>query len=206
MTHIPPAGYSDFLREAKAQIRKQQLQALRAANKELLAQYGWLGEAISLRQAQLGRGKAVVETLARDLQAEFPGSSGFSAQNLWLMRQLFNEYSEKPKLQPLVGARTCSSWPAARTIWSASFTCMPRPASARRRTCCNTNWTTKIGIVICRSKTRTIVEYVLRNMQSPLGIATYSVTPQLPASFEGDLPSPQDIAARLQAWDTSEGE
>ena len=44
-----------------------------------------------------------METLARDLQAEFPGRNGFSAQNLWAMRQLFREYEEKPKLQTLIG-------------------------------------------------------------------------------------------------------
>lgn len=98
-----PSGYSDFLREVKALIRERQYQALRAANKELLALYWWLGEAISRRQAEQGWGKAVVETLARDLQIEFPGRNGFSAQNLWLMRQFYNEYAARPKLQSLVG-------------------------------------------------------------------------------------------------------
>lgn len=49
-----------------------------------------------------GYGAFLLENLARDLQAEFPGRNGFSAPNLWLMRQFFNEYSKKPKLQPLV--------------------------------------------------------------------------------------------------------
>ena len=98
-----PAGYGDFLIEIKQQIRQRQYQALRAANRELLALYWWLGENISRRQAEQGWGKGVVETLARDLQAEFPGRNGFSAQNLWAMRQLFNEYEEKPKLQTLIG-------------------------------------------------------------------------------------------------------
>ena len=98
-----PAGYGDFLREIKLQIRQRQHQALRAANRELLALYWWLGENISRRQNELGWGKGVVETLARDLQAEFPGRNGFSAQNLWAMRQLFRAYEEKPKLQSLIG-------------------------------------------------------------------------------------------------------
>lgn len=34
------------------------------------------------------------------------------------------------------------------------------------------------------------MEYALRNMNCPLGIATYTVTPQL-ANFAGDLPSPE---------------
>ena len=97
-----PAGYSAFLLEIKTQIRQRQYQAMRAANSELLALYWWLGENISQRQLALGWGKSVVENLARDLQAEFPGRNGFSAPNLWLMRQFFNEYSQKPKLQPLV--------------------------------------------------------------------------------------------------------
>jgi predicted nuclease of restriction endonuclease-like (RecB) superfamily len=98
-----PTGYKDFLHEVKTQIRQRQYQALRAANKELLTLYWWLGEAICRKQAEQGWGKSVVETLASDLQVEFPGRNGFSAQNLWLMRQFFNEYSDKPKLQPLVG-------------------------------------------------------------------------------------------------------
>ena len=50
----PPAGYGDFLLEIKTQIRQRQFQALRAANKELLALYWWLGENISQRQLALG--------------------------------------------------------------------------------------------------------------------------------------------------------
>ena len=100
---IAPVGYADFLRDIKTQIRQRQFKALRAANRELLALYWWLGENISRRQIQQGWGKSVVENLARDLQAEFPGRNGFSAQNLWLMRQLFNEYNQKPKLQSLIG-------------------------------------------------------------------------------------------------------
>lgn len=45
----------------------------------------------------------MVENLARDLQTEFPGRNGFSAQNLWGMRQFYNEYQGKPKLQSLIG-------------------------------------------------------------------------------------------------------
>ena len=98
-----PVGYGDFLVEVKAQIRQRQLSALRAVNTELIGLYWWIGQSISQRQAKLGWGKAVVQTLANDLQTEFPGRNGFSAQNLWAMRQFFNEYNDKPKLQPLVG-------------------------------------------------------------------------------------------------------
>lgn len=95
-------GYPEFLAQLKASIRQRQYQALRAVNRELVALYWEIGQAIQQKQEELGWGKAVVETLARDLQAEFPGRNGFSAQNLWLMRQFYREYNDLPKLQPLV--------------------------------------------------------------------------------------------------------
>ncbi len=55
------------------------------------------------RQHSEGWGKGVVEQLSNDLRAVFPGVSGFSVQNLWYMRQFYQEYSAEPKLQPLVG-------------------------------------------------------------------------------------------------------
>jgi|GEM_PF-1222050 len=94
--------YLDFLTQIKTRIRQRQYQALRAVNTELVMLYWELGEAIERKQQEQGWGKSVVKNLARDLQSEFPGRNGFSAQNLWLMRQFFKEYRDKEKLQPLV--------------------------------------------------------------------------------------------------------
>ena len=72
-------------------------------NKELVGLYWDIGRMIAERQQVEGWGKSVVEQLAKDLRAEFPGVRGYSAQNLWYMRQFFLEYHEDVKLQPLVG-------------------------------------------------------------------------------------------------------
>ncbi len=45
--------------------------------------YWEIGKSI-LEKQQAGWGKSVVENLAEDLQAEFPGMRGISARNLWL--------------------------------------------------------------------------------------------------------------------------
>lgn len=102
MSDLTSTDYPGFLMEVKNRIRRAQYQALRAVNKELLELYWDIGESIYQRQESLGWGKAVVENLARDLQAEFPGRNGFSAQNLWFMRQFYVEYIGDSKLQPLV--------------------------------------------------------------------------------------------------------
>jgi hypothetical protein len=43
-----------------------------------------------------------VPTLSRELQAEFPGTGGFSECNLWLMAQFYTEYHAVENLYPLV--------------------------------------------------------------------------------------------------------
>jgi len=43
----------------------------------------------------------VVEQLAKDLQAEFPEVRGFSARNIWNMRNLYLNYCKSQKLQQL---------------------------------------------------------------------------------------------------------
>ena len=95
--------YSRFLLLIKERIRRSQYEALKAVNRELIALYWDMGRMIVGRQKKHGWGKAVVESLAKDLQKEFPGVQGFSAQNLWYMRQFYAEYHGKSKLQPLVG-------------------------------------------------------------------------------------------------------
>ncbi len=99
-----PADYASLLAEVKTRVRTAQYEALRAVNKELIGLYWDIGRIICERQAEgASWGKSLVERLAADLRAEFPGVQGFSAQNLWYMRQLYLAYQGHEKLQPLVG-------------------------------------------------------------------------------------------------------
>lgn len=95
--------YAHLLTEVKERVRSAQYAALKAVNVELVGLYWDIGRLIVERQANAGWGKAVVEQLATDLQAEFPGVRGYSVQNLWYMRQFFLEYNGNERLQPLVG-------------------------------------------------------------------------------------------------------
>jgi predicted nuclease of restriction endonuclease-like (RecB) superfamily len=102
-TQVKPVEYLTLLGKIRERIRSAQYEAIKAVNKELITLYWDIGRMIVERQKGESWGKSVVQRLATDLQEEFPGIQGFSAQNLWYMRQLFLEYSGKPKLQPLVG-------------------------------------------------------------------------------------------------------
>ncbi len=55
-----------------------------------------------------------------------------------------------------------------------------------------------IGIILCKSKERTTVEYALRESNKPIGVATYQFVTSLPAELQGQLPSPEQIARLLE--------
>ncbi len=102
MTKSIPEDYKNLLMEVKQKIRSAQYEALKAVNKQLIALYWDIGKIIVTRQEGASWGKSVVEQLAKDLQAEFLGISGFSARNIWNMRNFFTTYSQNEKLQPMV--------------------------------------------------------------------------------------------------------
>lgn len=102
MYKYPLGNYGTLLAEIKARVRSAQYAALRAVNKELIGLYWDIGRIIEEKQKGKTWGKSVVERLAKDLQTEFPGMSGFSSRNIWRMRNFYNTYSENPKLPPLV--------------------------------------------------------------------------------------------------------
>ena len=57
-----------------------------------------------------------------------------------------------------------------------------------------------IGIIICKSKKRTVVEYALNESRLPIGVATYDIKGKLPESLSKYLPSPEEIAAHLKIF------
>lgn len=54
-----------------------------------------------------------------------------------------------------------------------------------------------IGIIICKSKDRTIVEYTLRDTRRPIGVSTYRVLTDIPEELKGLLPALEQIARLL---------
>jgi len=54
-----------------------------------------------------------------------------------------------------------------------------------------------IGILICKSKNNTVVEYALKDINKPLGISEYQLTEILPKEYKSSLPSIEEIEAKL---------
>lgn len=55
-----------------------------------------------------------------------------------------------------------------------------------------------IGIIICKNKNRTVVEYALSDSDKTIGVATYKIRDTLPEQMKDLLPSPEEIKKRLE--------
>jgi predicted nuclease of restriction endonuclease-like (RecB) superfamily len=57
-----------------------------------------------------------------------------------------------------------------------------------------------IGIIICKSKDRTIVEYSLKSSNLPIGISTYSTSEKLPKNYQNLLPSNEELSEKFENY------
>ena len=57
-----------------------------------------------------------------------------------------------------------------------------------------------IGIVLCRTKNRLEVEYMLELAKDPMGVATFNRYSQLPEEYAKYLPSEEELDMRLSEF------
>jgi predicted nuclease of restriction endonuclease-like (RecB) superfamily len=83
-------------------IRAGRAKAYQAVNAALIETYWAVGAHLSRKVAEAGWGKGVVKDLADWLLAQAPDLKGFSASNLWRMKQFYETYAGAPKLAALL--------------------------------------------------------------------------------------------------------
>lgn len=55
-----------------------------------------------------------------------------------------------------------------------------------------------IGILLCKTPNKVVVEYALKNMSKPLGVAEYQFTHAIPEEFKGELPTIEALEEELE--------
>ncbi|MDR1579777.1 MAG: PDDEXK nuclease domain-containing protein [Synergistaceae bacterium] len=111
------AEYGSLIKEIKELVHRRQYEAMKRVNAELMQLYWEIGEEITRQQNETCWGKSIVEVLSKELQKEFPGVNGFSASNLWRMRNFYLEYAGQAKPQASVAENEVSDIaPAARVL------------------------------------------------------------------------------------------
>jgi predicted nuclease of restriction endonuclease-like (RecB) superfamily len=56
-----------------------------------------------------------------------------------------------------------------------------------------------IGIVLCKSRNKTVIEYALRDMNKAIGVSTYHLGDPLPEQLKANLPSVEQLQQELEA-------
>ncbi len=54
-----------------------------------------------------------------------------------------------------------------------------------------------IGLLLCKSHDKFVVEYSLSDVHKPIGVSEYQITQSLPEEFKSSLPSVEEIEAEL---------
>jgi predicted nuclease of restriction endonuclease-like (RecB) superfamily len=218
--------YAIFLKNVKTHIHEAQYSALSAVNKALVQLYWQLGRLIAETQEEQKWGKAVVERLSKDLRADNPNTQGFSPPNLWNMRLFYLSYKDDPILQTLsieiVWSQNVSIFKKCKALQERQFYMTATKKfgwtvrvlqhqidnkTYEKYLLNQTNFDAvlpadyghqaALGIIICRNKKRTIVEYSLKTSNAPIGVASYALVETLPDNYKNLLPSLEQISAKI---------
>ena len=104
--------YRDWLAAVKQRIASVQMRIALSANKELILLYFELGAKIVEREKNAAWGSAFIDQFSRDLKADFPNISGFSAKNLRYCRAFYRFYSDAAIWQqPVAKLGEPAAWP-----------------------------------------------------------------------------------------------
>ena len=99
------AEYAEWIAEVKHRYRSAQVKAAVKVNAEKLLWNWQMGRDLVQKKAEERWGAGVVEQVSLDLQKEFPGEKGFSARNLWSMKQWYMFYTNSnPEILHQVGS------------------------------------------------------------------------------------------------------
>lgn len=78
-------------------------------NTTIIDLYWQIGAYVSERAAADGWGKSTVKELSAYILSKEPGIRGYSAQNIWRMKQFFETYKDKPELSTLLRENSWSN-------------------------------------------------------------------------------------------------
>ncbi|MBL7185551.1 MAG: DUF1016 family protein [Phycisphaerae bacterium] len=101
-SEIALPDYERFIETLKGRVAAARLSVARAVNRDMILLYWDIGQAILEKQETLGWGDSVVEMVAKDLRQAFPGSKGFSPQNVWRMLQFYRTHTASEFLSQVV--------------------------------------------------------------------------------------------------------
>jgi predicted nuclease of restriction endonuclease-like (RecB) superfamily len=223
-----PGGYDDLLGEIKRRIQTERLRTVMAANSAMVLLYWDIGRLILERQEREGWGAKVIYRLAADLHAAYPDMSGLSPRNLKYMRSFAAAWPDAAIVQEVLAQipwyhhialldklddSAVRQWYAYKTVElkAVSFDpgfvgTMNMYLSAVDDLLRHPEDKPSVGLILCRSKSKLIVEYALRGFKKPIGVADWEtkLVRRLPKELRGSLPTVEEIETELTRTDDAQ--
>ena len=97
---LTPCNHAEY-DEIISIIERARENAFRAVNSEVISMYRDIGAYVSEKVKNDGWGKAVVKDFSEFIQSRYVGIQGFSASNIWRMRQFYETYKDNERLASL---------------------------------------------------------------------------------------------------------
>ncbi len=169
--------YAKFLADIKTKIRLAHTRAALSVSSELVLLYWHIGNDILKRQDEQGWGAKVITRLLHDLSREFPQMKGFSSRNLKYMRGFAVAYPDEAFVQEMF----------AQITWYHNISLLRQESYDQP----------SVGILLCKTQNRIVVEYALHDMDKPMSASTYQLMHALPENLKSSLLSIEELEAEL---------
>jgi predicted nuclease of restriction endonuclease-like (RecB) superfamily len=135
MVQVKTIQYEDFLSSLKGEIISARQKVYQTVNKQLLELYLNIGKSIYEKVELSKWGEGIIEKLSVDLRKSFPDMKGFSKENLWRMKRMYETYKDYPKLSTL----------STELSWSHNVLILTKTDSIEEKefylkTCINEKW------------------------------------------------------------------
>ncbi len=164
--------YVEWLADVKARFRQSQIKASIRVNTDMLEFYWSIGRDLVALRAEERWGAGVVKQFALDMRQTFPDATGFSHTNVKYMKQWYSfYYKQVTKSQQVVGQNHHQVGDAfGKFAGKLNFY-----VTAADKLLRGEGDNQSVGLIICKSTDKTVVEWSLQDIKKPLGVATYQL-------------------------------
>ncbi len=175
----------------------------------MVALYYDVGSVILDRQIQEGWGARVIDRLSLGLRKTFPDMKGFSPRNLKYMRAFAAAWPDRSIVQEDFYIDLLFYHLKLRCYVVIELKAVPFDASflgklnfylsAVDDLLRHPDDKPTIGLLLCKSKNKVLVDYALRGFNRPIGISNWEteIVKTLPQELKGSLPSIEELENEL---------
>lgn len=187
------AAYAEAVKAIKEAILESRYRAARLVNKEVLALYYAIGGYISIQSRTARWGTNAIGTISELLQQELPGLRGFSETSIKRMRIFYEAWCDMFENRPSVTDDLHKSIIPVGAFKPEYAGKLNFYLSALDEYVKLPHENPSIGIILCKDRDSKTVEFAFRDINKPMGVATYRTSSELPKEYEGILPEPEEL-------------